>query len=115
MTQAAAQHQLSRRQAIVTGTTLAGGLALGVMMIPIAVRTTEEALRAVPRMLREGALALGTSKWKTVASVVVPAAARGAARRSRSDSQATRPALACLGECGPHGPGAAKAGLRVFG
>jgi phosphate transport system permease protein len=56
---------------------LAGGLALGVMMIPIAVRTTEEALRAVPRMLREGALALGTSKWKTVATVVVPAASRG--------------------------------------
>jgi phosphate transport system permease protein len=57
--------------------TLAGGLALGVMMIPIAVRTTEEALRAVPLMLREGALALGTSKWRTVATVVVPAAARG--------------------------------------
>lgn len=57
--------------------TLAGGLALGVMMIPIAVRTTEESLRAVPGVLREGALALGTSKWKTVATVVVPAAARG--------------------------------------
>ena len=57
--------------------TLAGGLALGVMMIPIAVRSTEEALRAVPPMLREGALALGASKWKTVATVVVPAAVRG--------------------------------------
>jgi phosphate transport system permease protein len=55
----------------------AGGMALGVMMIPIAVRTTEESLRAVPRMLREGALALGASKWKTVATVVVPAAMRG--------------------------------------
>ncbi len=55
----------------------AGGMALGVMMIPIAVRTTEESLRAVPLMLREGALALGTSKWKTVATVVVPAAMRG--------------------------------------
>ena len=56
---------------------LAGGLALGVMMIPIAVRTTEESLRSVPGTLREGALALGTSKWKTVATVVMPAAMRG--------------------------------------
>ena len=56
---------------------LAGGMALGVMMIPIAVRTTEESLRAVPGTLREGALALGTSKWKTVATVVMPAAMRG--------------------------------------
>jgi phosphate transport system permease protein len=56
---------------------LAGGLALGVMMIPIAVRSTEEFLRAVPQTLREGAMALGASKWKAVATVVVPAAARG--------------------------------------
>jgi phosphate transport system permease protein len=55
----------------------AGGLALGVMMIPIAVRSTEEALRTVPLMLREGALALGASKWKTIATVVVPAARKG--------------------------------------
>jgi phosphate transport system permease protein len=47
------------------------------MMIPIAVRTTEESLRSVPLMLREGALALGTSKWRTVATVVMPAAIRG--------------------------------------
>jgi phosphate transport system permease protein len=57
--------------------TLAGGLALGVMMIPIAVRTTEEALRTVPVVLREGGLALGASKWKTIATVVVPAARKG--------------------------------------
>jgi phosphate transport system permease protein len=57
--------------------TLAGGLALGVMMIPIAVRSTEEALRTVPLMLREGALALGASKWKTIATVAVPAARKG--------------------------------------
>jgi phosphate transport system permease protein len=55
----------------------AGSIALGVMMIPIAVRTTEESLRAVPGTLREGALALGASKWKTVATVVMPAAIRG--------------------------------------
>lgn len=57
--------------------TFAGGLALGVMTIPIAVRTTEESLRSVPLVLREGALALGASKWKTVATVVMPAAMRG--------------------------------------
>jgi phosphate transport system permease protein len=57
--------------------TLAGGLALGVMMIPIAVRSTEAFLRAVPQSLREGALALGASKWRTVVTVVIPAAFRG--------------------------------------
>jgi phosphate transport system permease protein len=57
--------------------TLAGGLALGVMMIPIAVRSTEEFLRTVPVSLREGALALGASKWKAIATVVIPAAFRG--------------------------------------
>ncbi len=57
--------------------TLAGGFALGLMMIPITLRSTEEFLRAVPRALREGAMALGASKWKTISSVVVPAAYRG--------------------------------------
>ena len=57
--------------------TLAGGFALGLMMIPITVRSTEEFLRAVPRALREGAMALGASKWKTIATVIVPAAYRG--------------------------------------
>jgi phosphate transport system permease protein len=57
--------------------TFAGGAALGIMMIPIAVRTTEEFLRAVPNNLREGALALGATKWKVVATVVIPAAMRG--------------------------------------
>ena len=57
--------------------TLAGGVALGIMMIPIAVRSTEEFLRAVPGGLREGALALGTPKWKMLATVVIPAAKEG--------------------------------------
>jgi phosphate transport system permease protein len=57
--------------------TVAGGFALGLMMIPITLRSTEEFLRAVPRALREGAMALGASQWKTIASVVVPAAYRG--------------------------------------
>jgi phosphate transport system permease protein len=57
--------------------TLAGGVALGVMMIPITLRSTEEFLIAVPRALREGAMALGASKWRTIATVIVPAAYRG--------------------------------------
>ena len=58
-------------------TTLAGGFALGLMMIPITLRSTEEFLRSVPNELREGAMALGASRWKTVATVIVPAAYRG--------------------------------------
>jgi phosphate transport system permease protein len=57
--------------------TLAGGFALGMMVIPITVRSTEEFLRAIPRTLREGAMALGASKWKTIATVVLPAASGG--------------------------------------
>lgn len=57
--------------------TLAGGVALGVMMIPIALRSTEEFLRSVPTALREGAMALGATKSRTIATVVVPAAIRG--------------------------------------
>jgi phosphate transport system permease protein len=57
--------------------TLAGGFALGVMMVPITLRSTEQFLLDVPRTLREGAMALGASKWKTIATVIVPAAYRG--------------------------------------
>jgi phosphate transport system permease protein len=57
--------------------TLAGGLALGVMMIPIAVRSSEEFLRAVPNSLREGAMALGASKAKAILTVIIPAAKNG--------------------------------------
>jgi len=56
---------------------LAGGVALGIMMIPIAVRTTEEFLLAVPTSLREGAMALGATKAKTILTVVIPAALAG--------------------------------------
>jgi len=57
--------------------TLAGGVALGIMVIPITVRSTEEFLRSVPGSLREGAMALGASKWRTIATVVLPAAKGG--------------------------------------
>jgi phosphate transport system permease protein len=56
---------------------LAGAFALGVMMIPIVVRTTEELLRLVPETLREGALALGATRARATFSVVVPAALPG--------------------------------------
>ena len=57
--------------------TFAGGVALGIMMIPISVRSTEEFLHAVPQSLREAALALGAPKWKAIVTVVIPAAMRG--------------------------------------
>jgi phosphate transport system permease protein len=56
---------------------IAGGFALGVMMIPIIARTTEELLRLVPESLRDGALALGATRAKAAWSVVLPAALPG--------------------------------------
>ena len=57
--------------------TLAGGIALGVMVIPTVLRNTESFLRDVPRALREGSFALGANKWRMIATVVLPAASRG--------------------------------------
>jgi phosphate transport system permease protein len=56
---------------------LAGGIVLGLMMIPLVMRTTEEVLHLVPGGYREAALALGVSKWKTVLQIVVRTALRG--------------------------------------
>ena len=56
---------------------IAGGIALGVMMVPLIMRTTEELLRLVPSTLREGALALGATRARAVFTVVVPAALPG--------------------------------------
>jgi phosphate transport system permease protein len=56
---------------------LAGGFALGVMMIPVILRTTEELLRLVPETLRDGALALGATRARATFSVVLPAALPG--------------------------------------
>jgi phosphate transport system permease protein len=57
--------------------TFAGGIALGVIMIPIAIRSSEEFLRNVPLSLREAAMALGASKSKAIWTVVIPAAKAG--------------------------------------
>ncbi|MDQ3755036.1 MAG: phosphate ABC transporter permease PstA [Acidobacteriota bacterium] len=58
---------------------LAGGVALALIMIPIAARTTEEMIRLVPASLREGALALGAPQWRVTLGVVLPAAISGIA------------------------------------
>jgi len=56
---------------------LAGGIVLGLMMIPLVMRTTEEVLHLVPSGYREASLALGISKWKTVLQIVVRTALKG--------------------------------------
>jgi phosphate transport system permease protein len=56
---------------------IAGGVAIGIMMLPLVMRTTEELLLLVPPSLREGALALGATRARAVISVVVPAALPG--------------------------------------
>jgi phosphate transport system permease protein len=58
---------------------LAGGVALGAMMIPLVTRTTEEMLRVVPTSLREAALALGYPRWRTSISIVLRTALAGIA------------------------------------
>jgi phosphate transport system permease protein len=56
---------------------MAGSVALGIMMLPLVTRTTEELLLLVPQSLREGALALGATRARAVFTVVVPAALPG--------------------------------------
>jgi phosphate transport system permease protein len=56
---------------------LAGGVAMGILMLPTIIRTTEEMLKLVPGTLREGSLALGAAEWKTSLSVIFPAALNG--------------------------------------
>jgi len=57
--------------------TLAGGFALGIMVVPTVIRNTESFLRGVPVSLREGSFALGANRWKMIATVVLPAASPG--------------------------------------
>jgi phosphate transport system permease protein len=56
---------------------LAGGIALGAMMIPLVTRTTEEMIRLVPGSLREAALALGYQRWRTSLTIVLRTALPG--------------------------------------
>ncbi len=55
----------------------AGALALGFIMVPLVLRTTEEVLVLVPRSYREAALALGLPQWKTIVRIILPTALRG--------------------------------------
>jgi phosphate transport system permease protein len=55
----------------------AGGIALGFMMIPLIMRTTEEVLLLVPNGYREAALALGISRWKNILHIVMKTASKG--------------------------------------
>lgn len=58
---------------------LSGGVALGIMMMPIVARTTEEMIRLVPHSLREAGLALGAPRWRVTIGVVLRTAASGVA------------------------------------
>ena len=53
------------------------GVALAIIMIPVVARTTEESMRLVPGSMREAALALGITRWRSVISVVIPGALTG--------------------------------------
>jgi len=56
---------------------LAGWLTLSCLILPVIVRTTEEAVKRVPKELKEASLALGATKWETITKVVLPAAFPG--------------------------------------
>ncbi|MGZ4359705.1 MAG: phosphate ABC transporter permease PstA [Gaiellaceae bacterium] len=56
---------------------LAGSVALAIIMLPLIARASQEVLLLVPRSLREASLALGVSRWRTVLSIVLPAARGG--------------------------------------
>ena len=56
---------------------LSGSLTLAIMILPILIRTTEEALKTVPHGYREGSLALGANLWQTITRIVIPTALPG--------------------------------------
>ena len=56
---------------------IAGGVALGILMIPTATRTTEEMIKLVPNVFREGALALGIPRWRATLRIILPTALKG--------------------------------------
>jgi phosphate transport system permease protein len=56
---------------------LSGSITLALMLLPTIIRTSEEAIKAVPDSYREGSFALGATKWTTIAKVVIPAALPG--------------------------------------
>ena len=94
-------------------TLLAGVLTLSLLILPIIVITTQEALRAVPQSLRQAALALGATRWQVVRDHVLPAALPGIltgtilgpVARDRRDGPAARWSARPARSCGcPKGP-----------
>ena len=65
------------RQMRLGGSLLAGALTLSLLILPIIIVTTREAIKAVPRSIRDGSYALGASKWQTVWNQVLPASFGG--------------------------------------
>jgi len=62
-----------------TFSALSAGIVVGILILPLIASLTEDALRAVPRGLREGAYAMGATRWETVRRVLLPAALSGIA------------------------------------
>lgn len=56
---------------------LAGGIALGIIMLPIIAKSADESIKMVPISLREASYALGVPKWRTILKVVIPSASSG--------------------------------------
>jgi phosphate transport system permease protein len=56
---------------------IAGGVALGILMMPLVTRTTEEMVKLIPHSFREAALGLGIPRWKTTLFIILPAAFKG--------------------------------------
>ena len=56
---------------------LAGSLTLAILILPVVIRASEEAIRAVPRTFKEAALSLGAGKWRTIMTVILPASLPG--------------------------------------
>src|SRR5699024_12501734 len=75
----------AQRQMVELG--LTASIALSVLMIPVAVRSTEEMLRVVPNELREASYALGVRKWKTIMKVVLPTSIRSEEHTSELQSR----------------------------
>ncbi|MBI2996704.1 MAG: phosphate ABC transporter permease PstA [Candidatus Melainabacteria bacterium] len=56
---------------------IAGALTVAIMILPVIIRTSEEALKTVPQTLRQSSLALGVNKWQTISNIVLPSAFPG--------------------------------------
>ena len=56
---------------------LAGAITVAIMVLPVIIRTSEEALKSVPQSMRQSSLALGVDKWQTISNVVLPSAFPG--------------------------------------